>query len=155
MNTSATRAVWAALFALVLALAGFSPVAADEGDGGDGSQPFQIEEGVVVWGIKASWRKYIGPNGTHLEGGVEETDSGEYQWPIKSGTYDPKTKTLNLDLAGSAHFQAYHDHDDYYLADSSDPRGNLTSVSREPAVSYARPGITCHPESVPHESEGQ
>lgn len=64
-----------------------------------------ISEGTVTWGIKESWRNYMG--GGELSGGVSALPSGEYQWPIESGAFDESTQTLTLELGGSAHYRGY------------------------------------------------
>lgn len=78
----------------------------------------QISEGSVTWGIKDTWRKYIG-NGVTLSDGVTTNEAGEYVWPIRSGVYDDNTKALILYLGGEAHFQAYPNGDGTFILDST------------------------------------
>lgn len=78
----------------------------------------QISEGSVTWGIKDTWRRYIG-NGVTLSDGVTTNEAGEYVWPIRSGVYDADTKALTLYLGGEAHFQAYPNGDGTFILDST------------------------------------
>lgn len=75
-----------------------------------------ISDGSVTWGIKETWRKYIGADGSHTGDGASITNvvvQGNRTWaeafrfPIESGTYDPETRTTTLDLAGYVHFQSW------------------------------------------------
>ncbi|GAA4741187.1 hypothetical protein GCM10023350_27190 [Nocardioides endophyticus] len=94
---------WSRLCVLTLLLGtlGFvtaSPASAEE---------IAITEGTVTWGLKQSWRTYIGEAGTTVSGGVTRAVDGAFVWPVESGAYDDSTKTLELDLGGSAHFEAH------------------------------------------------
>ncbi|KAA1380154.1 HtaA domain-containing protein [Aeromicrobium fastidiosum] len=75
-----------------------------------------ITQGSVTWGVKESWRKYIGADGSHTGDGASTTNvvvEGNRSWaeafsfPIESGSYDPETRTTTLDLAGYVHFQSW------------------------------------------------
>jgi hypothetical protein len=75
-----------------------------------------ISDGAVTWGVKESWRKYIGADGSHTGDGASITDvvvEGSRSWaeafrfPIESGTYDAATRTTTLDLGGYVHFQSW------------------------------------------------
>lgn len=66
-----------------------------------------VATGYVDWGIRESWRSYMGANATTLEGGVTYNEAGTYRWPVAAGTYDDVTNTLTLDLEGSVHYQKY------------------------------------------------
>ena len=67
----------------------------------------QIGQGTVTWGIKESWRTYIGVDQTTLDGGVTRNTDGSYDWPVISGTFDDATNSLRLELAGSVRFVKY------------------------------------------------
>lgn len=68
-----------------------------------------VTDGTVTWGVKQSWRTYIGESGITVSGGVTRTTDGAFTWPITTGTYDDSTKTLDLTLAGSVRFTAHED----------------------------------------------
>ncbi|SDD50260.1 HtaA domain-containing protein [Nocardioides lianchengensis] len=83
-----------------------------------------LTEGSLVWGVKASWRRYIGPYeeatgaGARAEDGAtvaatEQTEGGitlpkAWRFPVESGAFDADTGTTTLDLAGSLHFRAWY-----------------------------------------------
>lgn len=100
------RRAWRALPALAIAVAlaiPATPALAQE------QEPAPITEGYVDWGIKESWRKYVGNE--ELKGGAEKLPSGEYRWPVAQGNYDPESRSLRLELEGSVRFQSYCDND--------------------------------------------
>lgn len=66
-----------------------------------------VTDGTVTWGVKQSWRSYIGESGITVSGGVTRTGDGAFVWPAKTGTYDSATKRLELKLGGSVHFTAH------------------------------------------------
>lgn len=66
-----------------------------------------ITNGTVTWGVKQSWRNYIGDTGITISGGVTRAADGAFNWPIETGTYDADTKKLDLDLGGSVRFTAH------------------------------------------------
>lgn len=111
-HSDATRTFVASLVSLVLGLTAFasafvlSPLAAGPASAASAG-PVDITDGSVTWGIKASWRAYIGPAGTDLSGGVTQNADGEFVWPVTSGSFDDATDTLKLSLAGQAHFDGY------------------------------------------------
>ncbi len=100
------RRGWRALPALAVAAAlaiPATPALAQE------QEPAPITEGYVDWGVKESWRKYVGNE--ELKGGAEKLPSGEYRWPIAQGNYDPESQSLRLELEGSVRFQSYCEND--------------------------------------------
>lgn len=56
------------------------------------------------WGLKESWRRYIGVEGTTLSGGATRNADGTFHFPVASGTYDATTKETQLRLAGTVEF---------------------------------------------------
>ncbi|MET0931296.1 MAG: HtaA domain-containing protein [Aeromicrobium sp.] len=66
-----------------------------------------ITHGTVTWGVKASWRNYIGESGIAVASGVTRAADGAFVWPVESGSYDDVTKELLLELGGSVHFSAH------------------------------------------------
>lgn len=117
-------------------------------------------EGYVLWGIKQSWRRYIGLGGTSFSDGVERVygsdcstldDYGDdkkncfgtetYRWPVKSGTYDPSTRSLDLQLSGVAHFEAYCTNGTACLLDSTFKDLRLTITPEKQVISGTYVGI--------------
>ncbi len=69
--------------------------------------PAAVTEGTLTWGIKASWRAYVGTSGTIPQGGATVTPDGLFAFPLTAGTYDAATRTTELSFAGGVRFQAY------------------------------------------------
>jgi len=67
-----------------------------------------ISAGTVHWGIKESWRTYIGA-GVQMTGGVTRADDGAFDFPVTGGSFDDATKALTLSLGGKVRFAAYCD----------------------------------------------
>lgn len=107
MHTPIARRFGATLIAagLAAALAPTTPATAQEPDPG---QPVEITDGELVWGIKESWRNYVGHG--QLSEGVTVNDDGLYVFPVASGTFDPATNTTSLRFDGRIHWQAYPDY---------------------------------------------
>jgi hypothetical protein len=76
-----------------------------------------IDEGTVTWGLRESFRNYIGAGGITLLDGLTRNSAGEFVFPVESGSYDDETKTLSLDLAGGVNFSAHEGALDLRLAD--------------------------------------
>jgi hypothetical protein len=66
-----------------------------------------ITQGSVTWGVKQSWRTYIGETGISTSGGVTRDGGGAFVWPVVSGDYDSESNRLELQLAGTTHFTAH------------------------------------------------
>lgn len=62
----------------------------------------------LVWGIKESWRNYVG-NGYTLSDGATVTADGLFAFPVESASYDADTRTTEVEFSGSVRFQAYCD----------------------------------------------
>ncbi|WP_436699520.1 HtaA domain-containing protein [Nocardioides sp. BYT-33-1] len=78
--------------------------------------PVAITEGSVTWGIKESWRRYIGAGSEAADGAtvtswVDNIAQG-FTFPVQSGSFDEATRTTTLDLAGSVHFTAWYGYDE-------------------------------------------
>lgn len=101
-----------ALAALTL-LAGLA--FASSGRAEDPPAPVEISDGVLKWGVKASWRGYAGPG--ELSGGVTRDDDGSYEFPIESGAYDPATGTTTIQARGTIHWQSHYYPDESGLYD--------------------------------------
>ncbi|WP_418058141.1 HtaA domain-containing protein [Pimelobacter simplex] len=109
-----------ALLALVLPLAGLSlvapaPVAR--------AATTDLSSGTVSWGIKASWRSYIGSGTSGGDGVViRRAPNGVadgFDFPVTSGTYDDATRSTTLRLGGWVRFQAYPEDSGRYALDST------------------------------------
>lgn len=101
-----THVVLTALLAgLLVALATTPPAVAAE-------SPGTITSGSVVWGLKDSWRRYIGDGSQAGDGASVTAWKGStpvaFRFPVESGSYDPATRTTTLDLAGSVHFRSWY-----------------------------------------------
>lgn len=83
-----------------------------------------ITEGSLNWGIKASFRRYVGEGGITTSGGVTRPNDATpeypvpgFQWPLVSGTFDTATKSTVIQFAGSVHFLAHEGALDMLIAD--------------------------------------
>ena len=112
-----------------------------------------IAEGSLTWGVKESWRAYIGA-GTVSDGASVNPD-GTYDFPVVSGSYDDESRTTTLQLAGSVHWQSYPDYPvpgryglDTTLKDLSLEIGPAAQVVRGTSIGYSRedPGGELHTE---------
>lgn len=74
-----------------------------------------ISEGTFTWGIKESWRSYIG-DGSVAGGGATVTETigtpsnpypRSFEFPITSGSFDDETNTTRLTLGGWVHFRKF------------------------------------------------
>lgn len=92
------RASIALLAGTAIIFQGVTPVAATESE---------VTAGYVDWGIKESWRNYIGASNTTLSDGVTQNEDGSYRWPVTAGQYDVASDTLKLTLGGAVHFQKH------------------------------------------------
>ncbi|MDQ6522635.1 HtaA domain-containing protein [Nocardioides sp. LHD-245] len=79
------------------------PVRAVEG----GGPAVAIVDGTVEWGVRASFRNYIGPEGVTVSDGLTQNDDGEFVFDVADGTYDPDNHALHLDLTGTVGFNAH------------------------------------------------
>lgn len=93
--------------------------------------PTAIAEGTVQWGVKASWRAYIGEAGITVSGGVTRAADGGFSWPVTAGSYDADSRALELSLGGTVHFTA---HDG--LLDTTMTNGRLLIGSGAAEVRY-------------------
>ena len=115
MSISARR-TWLALF-MVLAI--ISGVLMPPPKSAHAQEIIPITQGRVTWGIYESWRNYVGAQAATVSGGVEVLPSGEYSWPIESGTYDPESNTLKVKTKGQVRFTQYKMPDGTYQLDST------------------------------------
>jgi hypothetical protein len=56
------------------------------------------------WGIKESWRNYIGAAGTTLSDGATRNEDGTFHLPVAGGSYDDATRTTVVGFAGTIEF---------------------------------------------------
>ncbi|WGX95558.1 HtaA domain-containing protein [Nocardioides sp. L-11A] len=66
-----------------------------------------VADGTVVWGVRASFRNYIGPEGVTVSDGLTQNDDGEFVFDVADGSYDPDSHALHLDLTGTVGFNAH------------------------------------------------
>lgn len=82
-----------------------------------------VVSGELAWGAKESFRKYIGgpiaDGTTTVAGGASIAANGTFRFPVDSGSFDPKTKTLEVEYDGSVHFTGHAGALDLLI---SDPR---------------------------------
>lgn len=97
--TKSIRRLLAAVVAGAFFCLGLPVASAQEADAGS------ISEGTVTWGIKESWRNYVGLGDT--SGGVVANEDRLYEFPVTSGTFDQQTSALDLNLGGSIQWLSY------------------------------------------------
>ncbi|MDO8187078.1 HtaA domain-containing protein [Conexibacter sp. JD483] len=67
--------------------------------------PTAITSGAGLdWGLKESWRNYIGPAGTTLSDGVTRNADGTFHFPVTGGSYEPDTGTTVVRFGGTVVF---------------------------------------------------
>ncbi|GAB3617418.1 hypothetical protein GCM10027416_19750 [Okibacterium endophyticum] len=91
----------AVLIALLLALTGLSTLKPQAAH----AEETPVTTGALTWGMKASWRTYVGK--TILSPEVTQTDAGEYVFPLVSGGYDPETGATALEFDGTVQWQGH------------------------------------------------
>lgn len=90
------------------------------------AQRVDLNDGSATWGIKQSWRNYIGVGlngrgGSQLSAGAEWLNEplSEIVWPATSGHFDPEDNSLELKLGGAALFQSWFvEEENSFLLDS-------------------------------------
>ncbi|MDO8210315.1 HtaA domain-containing protein [Conexibacter sp. CPCC 206217] len=65
------------------------------------------------WGVKESWRNYIGVGGTTLSDGVTRNADGTFHFPVTGGSYDDATRTTTVQFGGTVVFLGHCDRPDY------------------------------------------
>ncbi|XBB67666.1 HtaA domain-containing protein [Nocardioides sp. WV_118_6] len=95
------------LLALALLLPAFVAAPGRATAAAPAAAPVAIEQGTVVWGVRASFRHYIGTGGITVGDGLRTNSAGEFEFDVSGGSYDPDSKRLQLDLVGSVHFEAH------------------------------------------------
>ncbi|MGE3621293.1 MAG: HtaA domain-containing protein, partial [Acidimicrobiia bacterium] len=82
-----------------------TPTAAQEAEP---TSPVAITSGAGLdWGIRGSWRNYIGAAGTTVRAPATLNPDGTFHFPIESGTYDPATRAVEIQFAGEVHFYGH------------------------------------------------
>lgn len=126
-----------ALIAGLLSVLAPSPAAAASTD---------ITSGSVHWGIKESWRNYIG-SGVIMSDGVTRATDGAFDFPVIGGSFDDSGNALTLRWGGTVRFAAYCDDTTAYTgclldstfsnlrlvisADRQEVRGDYAGISRD------------------------
>lgn len=123
MSESSLGKVTGALVALVALVAAFAVVGLSSARADESTQ-VQISSGSLDWGVKASFRRYVGEGGITVAGGVTRANDASaefpvpgFEWPLASGTFDTETKSTVLQFAGSVHFLAHEGALDMLIAD--------------------------------------
>jgi hypothetical protein len=95
------RRAWRApLLALLAALAATLAVASAAS-----AAPTPITTGAGLdWGLKASWRTYIGTGGTTASDGAAINVDGTFHFPVTGGAYEPTTRTTTVQFGGTVVF---------------------------------------------------
>lgn len=65
----------------------------------------EISEGELNWGIKESWRNYVG--GGFVSEGAAVNEDSTFKFPLESGTFDDETNTTVLNFQGKVWFRAW------------------------------------------------
>ncbi len=78
--------------------------------------PVAVTVGSLDWGVRASFRSYVGESGITVSGGVTRGTGGTFHWPIESGSYDATTRSTTLQYGGEASFWAHEGALDLHIA---------------------------------------
>lgn len=68
------------------------------------AEPVAVTAGKLDWGLKDSWRNYIGPAGTTLLDGATRNADGTFSFPVADGSYDVMTKETVIQFGGGVEF---------------------------------------------------
>jgi hypothetical protein len=59
------------------------------------------------WGVKASWRNYIGTAGTFVSDGAARNADGTFHFPVTGGSYESDTRTTVVQFGGQLLFLSH------------------------------------------------
>ncbi|WP_049793250.1 HtaA domain-containing protein [Conexibacter woesei] len=94
----------------VLAAIACGPVAGTVAAPAAHAAPTAIESGDGLdWGLRESWRRYIGAGGTTASDGATVNPDGTFHFPIGGGSYDPDTRTTVVRFGGRVQFLGHCD----------------------------------------------
>jgi hypothetical protein len=96
--------------ALVAAALVFAPPA-------QAQEPVPITDGYVDWGVRQSFRTYVGASGITVSQGATINADGTFRFPVESGSYDPATRTTVVNARGTVHFEKHGGQLDVTIAD--------------------------------------
>lgn len=94
----------------------------------------RITSGTVTWGFKKSWRDYMAGDGTKVLDGASQNTAGEFEFPIKAGTFNSEANELKLELAGTLLFRGYCDATDFCTLDSTYKNFAVTINQNEQSI---------------------
>lgn len=120
----------------VISLSAVVPASATAPTGGEQtskSEQAQITDGVLNWGVKASWRSYAGP--AELSGGARQPEptttsgaGGPFEFPLDTGSFDPVGGTTKLQFSGAVRWTSHYYPDEAPLGLISPPPGYTGST---------------------------
>ena len=67
----------------------------------------ELETGGLTWGVRESFRDYIGASGVTVSGGASQDADSIITFPLASGTFDDATGATTLEFTGSVHYLSY------------------------------------------------
>jgi hypothetical protein len=102
-----------AVTAALVGIGGPTPAPAGAQEAGD---PVAITVGALEWGVRTSFRTYVGAGGITVSGGVTRGDGGTFHWPFESGSYDAGTRSTTLQYGGEVSFLAHEGALDLHIA---------------------------------------
>lgn len=59
------------------------------------------------WGLKESWRNYIGQQGTSISAGATRNLDGTFHFPVTGGSYDDATRNTVVQFGGTVQFLSH------------------------------------------------
>ncbi|MBB4664058.1 HtaA domain-containing protein [Conexibacter arvalis] len=92
-----------ALAVLVAALA----LAASCASGARAAQTPIASGAGLDWGLKESWRNYIGEAGTSVSAGATRNPDGTFHFPVRGGSYDDVTRNTTVQFGGTVQFLSH------------------------------------------------
>lgn len=66
-----------------------------------------ITEGTLRWEVRRSFNDYVGAENIAVADGATRDDTGEFVFPVSSGTFDAETGSTELTVDGTVHYAAY------------------------------------------------
>ncbi|MFG3340793.1 HtaA domain-containing protein [Glycomyces sp. NPDC048151] len=74
------------------------------------AEPASLDTGSLIWGLRQSWRTYVGPENMTTTGGATADAAGIVTFPLADGTFDETTGTTMLYFGGTVRYVGHCGH---------------------------------------------
>ncbi|MEU5870903.1 HtaA domain-containing protein [Glycomyces sp. NPDC047369] len=107
-----------------------------------GAGPAPIDTGSLTWGLRQSWRTYIGPGNIDTAGGAAADAAGIVTFPLADGTFDADAGATELHFTGSVRYTAHCGH--YANGTAEDCALDLTLSDLRVVIDTGRQRLSAH-----------